>query len=112
MAARPLATGGEEILRHGKEGSGVRGMGLGIAVIEGFPFPLDDTGASDRPRGAPGGLACETAREPAKPGCHSSERAVKVLFRTKGAGASDDLFRTPVNDSLMNILVVEISKRQ
>ena len=32
----------------------------------------------------------------------------KVLFRTKGAGASDDLFRTSVNDSLMNILVVEI----
>ena len=112
MAARPLATGGEEILRHGKEGSGVRGMGLGIAVIEGSPFPLDDTGASDRPRGAPGGLACETAREPTKPGGHSSERAIKVLFRTKGAGASDDLFRMPVNDSLMNILVVEISKRQ
>ena len=86
MAARPLATGGEEILRHGKEGSGVRGMGLGITVIEGSPFPLDDTGASDRPRGAPGGLACETAREPVKPGGHSSERAVKVLFRTKGAG--------------------------
>ena len=83
-------------------------MGLGIVVIEGFPFPQDDTGASDRPRGAPGGLTCETA----KPGGHSSERAVKVLFRTKGAGASDDLFRTPVNDSLMNILVVEISKRQ
>jgi len=87
-------------------------MGLGIAVIEGSPFPLDDTGVSDRPRGAPSGLACETAREPRKPGGHSSERAVKVLFRTKGAGASDDLFRTPVNDSLMNILVVEISKRQ
>ena len=86
MAARPLATEGEEILRHGKEGSGVRGMGLGIAVIEGFPFPLDDTRASDGPRGASGVLACETAREPTKPGGHSSERAVKVLFRTKGAG--------------------------
>ena len=71
---------------HGKEGSGVRGMGLGIAVIEGSSFPLDDTGASDRPRGAPGGLACKTAREPTKPGGDSSERAVKVLFRTKGAG--------------------------
>ena len=35
-------------------------------------------------------------------------RVRKVLFRTKGAGASDDLFRTSVNDSLMNILVVEI----
>jgi len=116
MAARPLATGGEEILRHGKEGSGVRGMGLGIVVIEGSLFPLDDMGASDRPRGASGGLTCETAREPAKPGGHSSERAseraVKVLFRTKGAGASDDLFCTLVDDHLVHVELGVVAARR
>ena len=51
------------------------------------------------------GAGGEHAREQGREG--GAEDQARSLFRTKGSGGERDWFRTPNNDSFINILVVE-----